>query len=397
MELFVGAGGLGLGVCRAGFSPLLVADWDHDSCETIRENQRRNVAHVRTWPLHEGDVCDLKYTNIPEGIDLLAGGPPCQPFSICGKHRGYDDHRDMFPQVARAVRALKPKAILIENVRGLTRPKFARYFFYVTLQLKYPEVTRKGSESWEDHCSRLERYHTRGRPSGLYYRIVPKVINAADYGVPQQRWRVVIVGFRSDLNCEWSFPRETHSSDALLFDQWVSGEYWERHRIPRSRRPEPSPQITRRAAQLRDRIFSLAGDCPWRTVRDALTDLPQPLDTERPGIENHRFIPGARTYVGHTGSPYDWPAKTLKAGDHGVPGGENMLVMDNGAVRYFSVREAARLQTFPDEYVFPVAWSESMRQIGNAVPVTLAELMARDICAHLQPVATGRDGARAAV
>lgn len=382
MELFVGAGGLGLGVCRAGFSPLLVADWDHDSCETIRENQRRHVADMATWPLHEGDVRALDYTGIPEGIDLLAGGPPCQPFSICGKHRGYNDDRDMFPEVARAVRTLRPKAVLIENVRGLTRPKFARYFFYLTLQLKYPELARKTSENWEDHCARLERHHTSGRHSGLHYRIVPKVINAADYGVPQHRWRVVIIGFRSDLNCEWSFPKCTHSSDALVFDQWVSGEYWERHRIPKRRRPEPTPQTRSRADRLRDMLIPF--ECrPWTTVRDVLADLPEPFQTERMPIENHRFMPGAKTYLGHTGSPYDWPAKTLKAGDHGVPGGENMLVMDDGAVRYFSVREAARLQTFPDEYVFPVAWSESMRQIGNAVPITLAELLARGICSRL--------------
>jgi DNA (cytosine-5)-methyltransferase 1 len=94
-------------------------------------------------------------------------------------------------------------------------------------------------------------------------------------------------------------------------------------------------------------------------------------------------MPGARPYVGHTGSPYDQPAKTLKAGDHGVPGGENMLVMDDGSVRYFSVREAARLQTFPDDYAFSGAWSENMRQIGNAVPVRLGELIARDIRARL--------------
>jgi DNA (cytosine-5)-methyltransferase 1 len=91
------------------------------------------------------------------------------------------------------------------------------------------------------------------------------------------------------------------------------------------------------------------------------------------GRDNHVLQPGARIYPGHTGSLLDRPAKALKAGDHGVPGGENMIVEDNGKVRYFSVREAARLVGLPDDYLFPGSWSESMRQLGNAVPVQLAE------------------------
>ncbi len=84
-------------------------------------------------------------------------------------------------------------------------------------------------------------------------------------------------------------------------------------------------------------------------------------------------------YKGHTGSPLDEPAKTLKAGDHGVPGGENMFVYPNGDIRYFTVRESARLQTFPDDFIFHGSWTESMRQLGNAVPVTLANIVATDI------------------
>jgi DNA (cytosine-5)-methyltransferase 1 len=93
----------------------------------------------------------------------------------------------------------------------------------------------------------------------------------------------------------------------------------------------------------------------------------------------HYYIPGARRYVGHTGSPLDEPAKTLKAGVHGVPGGENALLQPDGSVRYFTIREAARLQTFPDAFTFAGSWTESMRQIGNAVPVTLAEILAKGL------------------
>ena len=117
----------------------------------------------------------------------------------------------------------------------------------------------------------------------------------------------------------------------------------------------------------------------WRTVRDAFAGLPDPKAAQAVGVANHRFQPGAKKYPGHTGSDLDWPAKTLKAGDHGVPGGENMIAFADGSVRYFTVCESARLQTFPDWYVFPSSWTESMRQIGNAVPVTLARIIGSSV------------------
>ena len=124
---------------------------------------------------------------------------------------------------------------------------------------------------------------------------------------------------------------------------------------------------------------------PWLTVRDAIGDLPDPeLQPElAAACLNHRFQGGARSYVGHTGSPLDEPAKTLKAGVHGVPGGENMLRRADGSVRYFSVRESARLQTFPDKYRFHGSWTESMRQLGNAVPVKLAQAVGENVARHL--------------
>ena len=118
---------------------------------------------------------------------------------------------------------------------------------------------------------------------------------------------------------------------------------------------------------------------PWRTVRDALEGVPDPETGDCSGWLNHEHNPGARSYVGHTGSPLDEPAKTLKAGDHGVPGGENMLLKPDGALRYFTVRESARLQTFPNDYILHGAWTEAMRQLGNAVPVLLAETVAKGI------------------
>ena len=140
---------------------------------------------------------------------------------------------------------------------------------------------------------------------------------------------------------------------------------------------------------------------PWRTVRDAISGLPRiGLGQTSSKIPNHFLNPGARSYPGHDGSACDEPAKTLKAGDHGVPGGENMLRLEDGSVRYFSVRECARLQTFPDDWLFEGSWTEAMRQLGNAVPVDLSAGIAAELrrTLHLdgrkQPKATVEQAGR---
>lgn len=381
LEPFVGAGGLALGASRAGFSHWLVADRDHRACETIRHNRRRGVEHVVAWRLREGDVRGLDYRTVPAGIELLATGPPCQPFSIGGKRRGPGDARDMFAEVVRALRATRPLAILVENAGGLARGSFRRYLGHILLRLAHPDIGPRQGEDWSDHLARLERHDAGGGRDGLHYRVWHRVLDAADHGVAQRRERVVIVGFRADLGLEWSFPAPTRSRDALLRDQWVTGEYWERHRIAKRRRPEP-PAIARALAD-RPAPGPPVPSLPWRTVRDAIHDLPAPRDDEDGPVPNHRRRPGARTYPGHTGSALDWPAKTLKAGGHGVPGGENTVVLDDGSARYLTAREAARLQTFPDDYAFSGPWTAITRQIGNAMPVLLAEIVASGIRARL--------------
>jgi len=297
-----------------------------------------------------------------------------------GKHMAHDDSRDMFPATVEIVRKLRPKAFIVENVKGLTRASFANYYQYILLQLEFPEAPRRKRETWFEHLMRLQTIKSsRGTKSeGLTYNVVPTLVNAADYGIPQKRERVFIVGFRSDLEIDWRFPAATHSEEALIYDQWVSGAYWERHKVSAHKRPDfPERQAARiRKLSIPGAVGSLK---PWRTVRDAIHDLPDPESKAAKAIPDHRFQPGARSYPGHTGSPLDQPAKTIKAGDHGVPGGENMMVKTDGSVRYFSARETARIQTFPDGYIFHGSWSETMRQLGNAVPVALARVVAASV------------------
>jgi DNA (cytosine-5)-methyltransferase 1 len=387
IELFAGAGGLAMGMSRAGFHHSAIVEWNPDACETIRLNRQRGLNAVSDWPEpFEDDARLFDYGTFGEDVVVVSGGPPCQPFSMGGKHKGNLDDRDMFPEAVRAVRELKPKAFIFENVKGLLRQSFTDYFEYVILQLTYPYLVRKKKETWTEHLVRLERRHTSGRRSkGTTYNVVFRLLNAANYGVAQKRERVFIVGFRSDLAIEWNFPNETHSEDALLTEKWVTGEYWKRHGIGLRSRPELPPRKKNRIARLAQRGLGCVQThkLPWVTVRDAISDLPDPEKKPQNKIQNHVFNPGARSYPGHTGSPLDEPAKTLKAGDHGVPGGENMLVHPDGSVRYFTVREAARLQTFPDDYLFQGSWSETMRQLGNAVPVKLAETVAASVARAL--------------
>ena len=380
VELFAGAGGLAMGCEIAGFNHLAVVEWDKWACDTVRENQNRGYPLLENWVLHEGDVRTFDWSTVPPGIDLLAGGPPCQPFSIGGKHKAHADNRDMFPATVKIIRQLRPKAFIVENVKGLTRASFANYFSYIQLQLEFPEVPPLKNEDWSEHLARLQIEKTSGRRKGhgLTYHVVPTLVNAADYGVPQKRERVFIIGFRDDLDIACSFPAPTHSYDALLRDQWITGAYWKRYGM----RMPPVPQkLANLVAKLRQ--AALFDNLACRTVRDAIQGLPDPRSRAAAQVPNHVFQAGARSYPGHTGSPLDLPAKTLKAGDHGVPGGENMLVGDDGAVRYFTVRESARIQTFPDGFRFHGSWTETMRQLGNAVPVLLAQRVASSVAEQL--------------
>lgn len=341
VELFTGCGGLGLGLARAGFHHDLMVEWNLDAVKTVLHNRAKGIEHVKVWPIIHSDVRKIDWQK-HLGVDLVAGGPPCQPFSIGGKHGGETDHRDMWPQAIRAVRETRPRAFIFENVRGLIRPKFALYLQSIVEGLAKPAAD-------------------------LSYSIKVLQVNAADFGAAQKRHRVVIAGVRSDLARD-NLPEiaATHSRERLLWEQYVTGEYWREHKLPL--RLDAFEKIDANAVKRLRLSSSAPRGMRWVTVRDKLRGLGEPT-----GSNNHILQPGAKIYKGHTGSLIDQPAKALKAGDHGVPGGENMMVRPDGSVRYFTMREAARLQGLPDDYEFPGSWSESMRQLGNAVPCELAE------------------------
>ena len=385
IELFTGAGGLAMGMQMAGCHHCALIEWDKDSCDTLRGNIAGGYIPAKDWNVIQSDVRLIDYSIFDSSVQLIAGGPPCQPFSLGGKHQANNDRRDMFPEAVRAVRELKPMAFVFENVKGLLRKSFSTYFNYILLQLAYPDIVRKEGETWIEHLGHLEKLHTSGHYSGTKYNVVPRLLNAADYGVPQARHRVVIVGFREDLGVEWSFPDGEYSREALLSSKFVTGEYWDIHKIATKNRPTPTQADLKKAQQFSAKYAGCNNILkPWKTVRDAIFDLPDPQSDSAFSIPNHEFRPGARSYAGHTGSVLDEPSKTIKAGAHGVPGGENTVVLDDGSVRYYTVRESARIQTFPDDYLFFGSWTESMRQIGNAVPVKLAQMIGESVVKELK-------------
>jgi DNA (cytosine-5)-methyltransferase 1 len=271
----------------------------------------------------------------------------------------------MWPEAVRAIREAEPEGFLFENVRNIAGPRFRGYLEWILQHLRRPSEIRRVGEYHDEHLARL-----LGMDGCPEYRVAWQVVNAADYGAPQIRYRVLIFGIREGRGITPQIMPPTHSRDRLIWDQYVTGVYWDRHGLRRRAEPANSQDRNRLAILRAGRVKP--GGLPWVTVRDAIAGLGEP-----DGIRNHILQPGARVYPGHTGSPLDLPSKALKAGDHGVPGGENMMVRDDKSVRYFTTREAARLVGLPDDYLFPRSWSESMRQLGNAVPAQLGEAAGR--------------------
>ncbi|AMV48257.1 cytosine methyltransferase [Paraburkholderia caribensis] len=336
------------GLLQAGFQHVAMAEFNKQACATLHQHFAGDDEQTPPTIL-EDDVRSVDWTAFT-GIDLVAGGPPCQPFSAGGQAAGKDDDRDMWPEAIRAVREMRPRAFLFENVKGLLRPSFASYLDSIV------DALERGG-------------HPSGAPQAYDVAVIPA--NTADYGAAQKRERVLIAGIRRDVGVLRAFPVPTHSANRLVWDKWVSGVYWEKHGLSR---PSEADISRSEAALLPSLVRS--GDAPqslpWQTCRDAFAGLGEPSSTTE--VSGHDARSFGKQYPGHTGSAMDSPAKALKAGVHGVPGGENMVILDDGRARHFTVREAARLQGMPDKYLPTGSWSQAMRQLGNAVPAQLAEV-----------------------
>lgn len=383
VELFTGGGGLALAMHQTGFHHVLAVERDAWACSTLLTNVARPfsldepdlTSGTGRWPLIQDDVRSIDFARWLGSVDVVAGGVPCQPWSLGGAHKGFHDPRNLWPELFRCVRQTRPKIVVAENVRGLLRPSFKPYYDYILRELAAPFESCRDGEDWVGHDRRLRQALevTPSDPSERY-SVSVQLVNAADYGVPQVRWRVFVVAFRQDIGCAgWRFPQPTHSQSALLRAK-ESGEYWDRHAVQ-------SPKATATCLITTEERFA-----PWQTLRDAICDLPSPTDgAEAPGWLHHSGWPGARQYRGHMPNDLDSPAKTVKAGVHGVPGGEGVVRLDDGSLRNLTVREIARVMTFPDRWRLAGPRSEQMRQLGNAVPVTLGRAVAESLARSLSP------------
>ena len=216
IELFTGGGGLALAMHGAGFRHLLAVEWDKRACATLLHNtadafspNNPDPASVKEpWPLINGDVHAVDFSRWKGDVDVVAGGVPCQPWSLGGVHKGYDDPRNLWPELFRCVRETRPRAIIAENVKGLLRPSFRPYYDYILRELAAPFERRTSGEDWRCHDNRLREALSRPVADLTErYSVKFHLVNAADYGVPQSRWRVFVVAFRQDLGRDdWGVP-----------------------------------------------------------------------------------------------------------------------------------------------------------------------------------------------
>ena len=378
VELFAGGGGMALGMRQAGFKHHALVEWWAPAAAVLRHNAELRPELWKPDQVFEQDVRTVLDQLGERGtVQLVAGGPPCQPFSLAGAHAGDNDERNMFPTALDVVRRLRPKIVVFENVPGLTRPTFAPYLDYVRDQLRHPDIAPVGDdELWNMHHQRV-----LASEEDEIYRVYQDEIDAADLGVPQSRRRVFFIAIRRDVTGAdtWHAIKRTHSRDALLADQFITGAYWERHGL---KKPEIPVRFRGQVKRL-EKTGLTDSRKPWATLRDALSNVPEPTTADDvEGWPNHKAIPGARTYKKHTGSPVDLPSKTIKAGVHGVAGGEAMIRDLDGTIRYLSVREAALVQGFPKDYEFPGVRSRVMGVIGNAVAVTVAAPLGKRLRKH---------------
>jgi DNA (cytosine-5)-methyltransferase 1 len=312
VSLFSGAGGLDKGLEMAGFRTVFATDLHEPHCETLRRNFPGAVVVCAKIADLTGDKI-LRALNRTKGeIDLVAGGPPCQSFSILGKRLSLQDPRGaLVYDFVRIIQQVQPRAFLFENVRGIT--------------------TVNGGRDWHELLSYFREQTD--------YEIDSALLNAVDFGVPQFRERVFVVGFRDGLG-GYSWPSETHV---------------------------PADQ----------ELLIKAGLKPYVTVEQALKRLDHlPNHLKRihgPRVAGRysRTPPGGRDRTDHTDRlELDKPAGTVLVGSSAGGGRPHIHPVEH---RHITVREAARLQSFPDDFVFESTPTWQYRQVGNAVPPRLAQ------------------------
>ena len=324
IELFAGGGGLALGMELAGFKHVLLNEFDHNACDTLRGNRPN-------WNVVEGDVCNIDFSIWRDKVDFISGGFPCQAFSYAGKGLGFNDIRGtMFFQLARAIKEIRPKVFLGENVRGLEAHDGGR-----TLETIKNVIAELG-----------------------YTLIEPRVLKAIKYNVPQKRERLILIGVRNDyaekVLFQWPSP---YHRIVTLRDAFFAGDLYPTDvpEAPYQKYPPKKQQVLA--------LVPEGGD--WR-------DLPEDVQKEYMGASF--YLGGGKTGMARRLS-LDEPSLTLTC----APAQKQTERCHPTETRPLSVREYARIQTFPDEWRFAGNMTSQYKQIGNAVPVNLAWAIGRSV------------------
>lgn len=299
VEICAGAGGQALGLHLAGFEHLALVEYEAEYCEVLKHN-------MPEWNVICADVHNFDGTPY-RGVDLLAGGVPCPPFSVASKQLGKDDERDLFPEAIRLVKEINPRAVMLENVRGFLDPKFAEY-----------------------------REHILDSIKNLGYRVHIKLLNACDYGVPQLRPRVVIVGIRNDVKAEFEYPEE-HSESAPTVGDILKG---------------------------------LMGANGWNGLEQWVASANKIAPTIVGGSKKH-------------GGPDLGPVRARRAwAELGVDGNgiaNDAPIADFEGMPKLTKEMVALIQGFPPEWNFGKRKTAACRMIGNAFPPPVAKAVALEI------------------
>ncbi|MGH1399216.1 MAG: DNA (cytosine-5-)-methyltransferase [Alphaproteobacteria bacterium] len=316
IELFAGAGGLAIGLEKAGLKCAMLNDFDKWACETLKLNRPQ-------WNVIHDDIAKVDFSPYRGEIDVLTGGFPCQAFSYAGKKMGFQDTRGtLFYQYARAIKELNPSICIAENVRGLLNHEKGR-----TVEVMKDVLKELG-----------------------YTVLEPRIMKAIFYRVPQKRERLIIVAIRNDLaDIPFAFP-EPYNKIYGLKDALKKGDLFD-HNVPKS----DGQKYPKRKKEIMDMV---PPGGYWRDL---------PIEVQKEYMLKSFYLGGGKTGMARRMS-WEEPCLTLTC----APAQKQTERCHPEETRPFTVREYARIQTFPDEWQFAGPMTQQYKQIGNAVPVNLA-------------------------
>lgn len=283
--------------------------WANDNWEKAAKTYRENFDN----PIEVKDIGDVKEEEEVPECDMIVGGWPCQGFTVANLDRSMEDERNkLYEEMLRIVKSKKPKFVMAENVPGI-------------LSMADGEVADMITEDFEE----------------AGYNMRYKKMNSANYGVPQKRKRVIWIGVREDVDIEIEYPEPTHrpSDSEASLKRWTTEEN------------EDKPT--------------------WRTLRDAIEDVPEPdEDSDLPNVYGSKHKVKVNGHIGNRKLEWDEPSPTITG--RGEGGGGPVIHPHPELHRRMTVRECARVQSFPDDFVFKGSMTSEYGQIGNAVPPLLA-------------------------